>query len=231
MHLSDRIVFQISMPKVVSFDLDGTLVQNGFADAVWLEGLPLLYAKEKQVPLDKAKKILFEAYDEITDQRVEWYDLSYWFKRYQLQSQWKALLESYQDRVALFPDVLPVLQVLQEHQVQLIICSNAMQEFITIQLKVAGIDQYFDQVFSSISDFSLVKKEPYFYQQVLDKLHLSYEQMIHVGDHSVFDYEAPRSVGITSYLIDREQQVQERNSFSSLTEVLSVINNFSLNNL
>ena len=51
------------MIKIVSFDLDGTLTKQGFADRYWLEAVPLLYAREKDVSVDEAKKLLFGEYD------------------------------------------------------------------------------------------------------------------------------------------------------------------------
>jgi FMN phosphatase YigB (HAD superfamily) len=42
--------------EVVSFDLDGTLLDTGFVDSVWLEEIPRLYSVEKRVSVDDAKK-------------------------------------------------------------------------------------------------------------------------------------------------------------------------------
>ena len=46
--------------KVISFDMDGTLVSQDFADAVWLDGLPRLYAEEWGMGFDEARKYVIK---------------------------------------------------------------------------------------------------------------------------------------------------------------------------
>jgi putative hydrolase of the HAD superfamily len=43
------------MAKIVSFDMDGTLVNPEFTDWVWLHGIPTLYAEKTGLPFKKAK--------------------------------------------------------------------------------------------------------------------------------------------------------------------------------
>ena len=64
------------MNPIISFDLDGTIMTSAYADRVWLEGLPHIYAKEKHISYTNAKKLLTTAYDTIGDHTPEWYDLS-----------------------------------------------------------------------------------------------------------------------------------------------------------
>ena len=61
----------IDMTAIISFDLDGTLMKSTYADVVWLEGLPSIYAREKRVPFEQAKTYLQQEYDTIGDNRVE----------------------------------------------------------------------------------------------------------------------------------------------------------------
>ena len=82
------------MIKVISFDLDGTLMKSTYADLVWLEGLPKIFAKEKKIDFLIAKNYLQQEYDKVGDNKEEWYDLEYWFKRFNLTSDWKHLLKN-----------------------------------------------------------------------------------------------------------------------------------------
>jgi HAD superfamily hydrolase (TIGR01549 family) len=208
---------QIVMIKIISFDFDGTIAKHTFADAFWLEGVPALYAKQHHIDIETAKKHLFEEYEKIGDNRIEWYDPGYWFDRFNLQTDWKQMLLSYRNNVEIYPEVPSVLKRLAK-QYRLIISSNAKIEFIDVQLRQAKLHSYFDNVFSSTSDFHTVKKVTDFYAMICHKLNVSPQEMIHIGDHEEFDYLSPRKIGITSYYLDRQKQAQGMHIVSDLKQ-------------
>ena len=190
------------MTTVVSFDLDGTLVTSSFADAVWLDGLPRLYAQASGKDLETAKRELFAEYDRIGDQRLEWYDPAYWFDHYHIPGDWRSLLHQNRSHIACYPDAIAVLPRLAA-QYQLIICSNAKREFVEIELEDINIRGCFTHIFSSTSDFHTVKKVTEFYALICQRLNVTSSQIVHVGDSRRFDYDAPRAAGITAYYLDR----------------------------
>ncbi|MHC1599567.1 MAG: hypothetical protein ACXQS5_01925, partial [Candidatus Methanospirareceae archaeon] len=61
--------------KVVSFDVDGTLVSQGFADCVWLQGIPQAYAEKEGLSFEQAFEFVKSEYDKIGDNRIEWYNI------------------------------------------------------------------------------------------------------------------------------------------------------------
>jgi putative hydrolase of the HAD superfamily len=205
------------MIKIISFDLDGTLVTSKFADLVWLEGLPKIYSIEKNVSFDEAKNILIKAYEEIGEEKTEWYDLQYWFNRYNLNSNWEKLLDNYRYAISLYPEVKEVLENLSI-KFELAIISNAKREFIDITLNQTNIETYFNNIFSSTSDFHEVKKTVDFYKLVLKKLGISNNEIIHIGDHDYFDVIVPRSLNISSYYLDRDNQRKGKNVVHDLRE-------------
>ena len=192
------------MIKLISFDMDKTLMKSTYADLVWLEGLPKIYALEKKIDLEKAKQFLLEKYDEIGEDRVEWYDIEYWFNRFNLKYNWRELLEKYRYAIETYSEVTNVLRRLYK-KFDLIITSNARREFIEVELEETKLRKYFTHVFSSTSDFHKVKKVTEFYSMICDKMNIHPDEMIHIGDHEEFDYNIPRKLGITSFHLDREK--------------------------
>ena len=93
---------------VVSFDLEGTLLDTTFSEKVWNEGLPRLYAEKYRLDFSEAKKIVLEEYARVGDEHVERYDLEYWFKRFGLSNP-EGLLEAYRGFIQLFSLVIGCL--------------------------------------------------------------------------------------------------------------------------
>ncbi|MDH7517342.1 MAG: HAD family hydrolase [Candidatus Thermoplasmatota archaeon] len=211
------------MIKTISFDLDDTLIKRTFADAVWLKGLPKIYAQEKNIKFEEAKQHLLKEYDKVTDKKTEWYDISYWFDKFNLKHSWKKLLENYKHIIEPYPEVPDVLKRLHK-KYDLIVISNAKKEFIDIELKESGLKKYFTHVFSSTSDFHKVKKIAEFYLMICDKLRIEPNEMIHIGDHKEFDYQIPKKVGIRSFYLKREGKNKEKFTVSNLLEFEKRIN-------
>lgn len=190
-------------PKVISFDLDGTLVDHTFADLVWHEGMARLYAQKEAIGLEEAKKQILEAYDEVGDGALQWYDLGFWFRRFGLQGSPHDLLRQYAEAVRVYPEVHEVLGRLGKRY-RLVVLSNASREFIEVELERGGLSEHLSIVLSAVSDFGMVKKEPEFYRRACEFIGVSPQEVVHVGDHEEFDKEVPEKVGIRSFLLRRD---------------------------
>ncbi len=188
---------------IISFDMDGTLVDYSYADAVWCEGVPKIYASEKKIGFEEAKKYVMNEYMKVGERKIEWYNINYWFKYFGLKNDWKFLLKKYESRMNVYPEVSHVLSELSKKH-KLIISSNAASEFVEVMAKKIG--NYFENTFSSTSDFKLVKKTPEFYLHLLQQLKIEKNEIVHVGDHYEFDYLVPKKVGIRAFYVDRNNQ-------------------------
>lgn len=188
--------------KILSFDLDGTLVDLAFTDLVWHQGIPELYAQKTGIDLVQAREQVLLEYRKVGDGALEWYDIAYWFGYFDLPGGWENLLERYASQVCVYPEVHEVLSQLQK-QYSLIVLSNAAREFIAVEMRQARLTDYFDLVVSATSDFGLVKKNPDFYQRICKLLGVGAHKLIHVGDHWEFDYQIPRGIGITAFHLSR----------------------------
>jgi len=195
------------MAKIISFDMDGTLVDPEYTDWVWLHGIPTLYAEKGGLSFEEAKHFVVEEYLKVGEGAIEWYDIKYWFKFFKLEQNWKDLMERYVDKIDIYPDINPLLDRLRG-RFPLVLTSNAGREFIDVEMEATGLRKYFDRIFSATSDFGEVKKTMGFYQRICQILGARPQEIVHVGDHYEFDYLVPRSLGIRAFYLDRSGEKQ-----------------------
>ncbi len=190
--------------EAVSLDLDGTLVDMSFANRVWLEEIPRLYSLRHGLPLQRAREVVRGEYDRVGDGRLEWYDLRYWLRKFDLAVEPQELFERSRGAVRVYPEVPEVLEELRGEGYRLILLTNAPREFASFQLRALGLEGHFDRFFSSFSDFRRIKRSEETYLRILQECSLSPSQLVHVGDHFEYDYQVPRRVGIRAFYLDRE---------------------------
>jgi HAD superfamily hydrolase (TIGR01549 family) len=206
------------MPKIISFDMDGTLVDPEFTDWVWGHGIPTLYAKKAGLAFDEAKDFVVKEYLKVGEGAIEWYDIKYWFRLFQLGENWEGMLKRYTDKIKVYPDVHPLLDRLSDHY-PLVLTSNAGREFIRMEMEATGLDKYFNRIFSATSDFGEVKKTAGFYQKICRILEASPPEIVHVGDHYEFDYLVPSSLGIHAFYLSRSDEQTGEFILSDLREL------------
>jgi putative hydrolase of the HAD superfamily len=197
-----NLVTKGEMPKIISFDMDGTLVDAEFTDWVWGHGIPTLYAKKMGISFEEAKPLVTQEYLKVGEGAIEWYDIKYWFRFFQLDESWKVVMGWYTDKIKVYPDVHHILQRLKG-RFPLILTSNAGREFIDLEMETTGLGKYFQRIFSATTDFGEVKKTAGFYQRICGILGTRPQEIVHVGDHYEFDYLVPRSLGIRAFYLDR----------------------------
>jgi putative hydrolase of the HAD superfamily len=188
------------MKKIISFDLDGTLVHGKYGDIVWNHGIPEEYARKYGITFEEAKQLIRVQYEAVGDTNIEWYNIDYWLKKFDLPVSAYTLLKRYETHIEVFPDTIDVLRDLMTRYT-LIIASNAARIFVEKELTYTDLAHHFAHIISATTDFGMVKKEEKFYQKLCNTLNASPHEIVHVGDHRVFDFEAPLSLGIDAYHI------------------------------
>ncbi len=74
----------MSSVKVISFDVEGTLVTTDFSYGIWFEAMPESYAQRYGLTVDEARAAVESEYSKIGDQNLDWYDINYWVKKFDL---------------------------------------------------------------------------------------------------------------------------------------------------
>jgi putative hydrolase of the HAD superfamily len=202
--------------RIISFDVDGTLVKPEFNDLIWREVIPELYARKNEIEIEAAKEFIEGEYDKIGEYDLRWYSLDFWLDYFRLDVREKEILGEYAGKVSLYADVLSTLEELSKNY-QLVIASCMGNDFIDIKLRKRNIKKYFKRVFSAVS-IGLIKKEGSFYLALCSSLAIKPNELIHIGDHYEFDYLVPREIGIRAFYLDRNNGKQK----VSLDEVKSL---------
>ena len=208
------------MIRIISLDMDGTLVNSRFVDKVWMEGMPRLYAEKSGLDLPAAREYVIGEYMKIGSDHLEWYDLKFWIDKFGLSIGKEELLELYEDEIEVYPEVEDVLELLSENY-ELVVTSNAAREFIDIELD--GLQGYFREVFSATSDFREVKKSPLLYGAICAHLDARPFEVLHIGDHYSYDYESALDAGLDALFLDRRGERQGPEVIGDLREAVELI--------
>jgi len=210
-------VFQMKEIEVISFDAEGTVVTPDFSQAIWHEAIPAIYAQKKGFDLAQAKKCIYEEYNKIGDQRLEWYDIEYWFSCLDLGSP-EPVIQSCLDKVAYYPEATEVLSSLAG-EYELIVASGTPRELLHFLLR--DVEPYFARIFSSVSHYRQLKS-PDFYLKLCEEMGVEPSQIIHVGDNWQFDFLNARQAGMNAFHIDRSES-NHQESLSDLTQLKQLL--------
>lgn len=204
--------------EIISFDVEGTLVTTEFSAAIWFEMIPELFADRYGIEFNEAINQVRQAYDSVGDQRLEWYDVQYWFDRFDL-GRADIAMERFQSKVRYYPEVIEVLDRLSDHY-KLTIASGSPRPFLKHLLH--DIEHYFTAIFSSVSDFKQIKTAD-FYLTICSILGVNPNQIVHIGDNLQFDFNEPSRAGITAFHLDREHNTGNPASLNNLSQLSNLL--------
>ena len=145
-----------SQVKIISWDLDGTLVEFEFNNLVWHQGIPQLYAEKHGLDFETARTRVRAEYDRVGDGGLVWYDINYWFDFFQLPGDYQDLFKRYRGQIRAFPEAEGVLESLKKKGYDLVLTTNSAREFLTVELEETGFNSCFSRIFSATSDFRYI---------------------------------------------------------------------------
>ena len=202
------------------------MVESSFSNLIWETDIPRLYADRHGLGFEAARMKVLEEYGEVGGHRPEWYDVDHWFRRFELEGDWRELLESRKGDCRSYSEVHGVLERLSlRHPV--IVSSNTIREFLDIQLTV--LPKVFNRVFSAPSDFGTVKKSDEFYGRICLILGVEPGMVVHVGDSMTYDYDEARNQGVQAYFLDRTGEQSGEHVVHDLLEFEEILSEMDSN--
>jgi len=205
--------------KVISFDVDGTLVDLKYNDLVWFKEIPELVAQRKKISFEESLKLVKEEYSKLGEHNLKWYDIKYWISYFDLKVSHLKILKKYESQIKIFPDVIPVLEELKK-DFMLIVITAMPREFLTPKMK--KFKKYFKFTFSALSDFKELKNSE-IYSKICQILKVNPAQVLHIGDHWEFDYLAARKASLKALFLDRANGKKEEFVINSLKEIKHIM--------
>ena len=210
--------------KIISFDVDGTLVDLEYNDLIWFKEIPELVAKKKKISFEKSLKYVYEEYTKLGEHNLNWYDINYWISHFRLTASPEEILEKYESQVKIFPEVIPLLEELKKN-FMLIVITAMPREFLIPKMK--KLEKYFKFAFSALSDFKELKNSE-IYSKISKTLKVVPEQILHIGDHWEFDYLAAQKAGMKVVYLDRSNTKEGKFVIHNLGEVKKIIEDMNL---
>jgi putative hydrolase of the HAD superfamily len=119
----------------------------------------------------------------------------------------------------LFNDVKSALDILKQKNIPSACVSNEMKYLHNFFVPF-NINEHFDFVLTS-EEAKCEKPNPEIFNSALSKANLNPDEVLFVGDSLVSDYTGALNVGMQPLLIDREDNIQDKNinKISSLVEI------------
>ncbi len=192
--------------SIVSLDFAGVITPKNFIDYFWLELIPYAYSLKHCVELSKAKRIVYEEYSRVGVDKVEWYLIEYWAKRFSIEEYTPQLLDMAYTKISIYPDVLNVLPKLHDRVNKIIIVTNTTIPFINLFFKAyPEVEKYINRIYSCVTHYNLPRKTKEFYIKVVEDLHVKPYEIVHVGDDPLYDFKIPRSIGIYAFILIRDK--------------------------
>lgn len=218
------------MVKAVIFDLDGTLLDRDSSLKLFIKDQYKRYINElKHVP----EELYINRFIELDNKGYVWKDKVYkqLLQEYVISSlTWEQLLEDYisnfQHHCIPFSNMEHVLQELKNRGILLGMITNGFTEFQLLNIRALGIDKYMDIILVSEQE-GLKKPEAEIFLRALERLGVSPEESVYVGDHPENDVVGARNVGM--HAIWKKDAFwgnlyTDEHVIDNLQELLSIVN-------
>lgn len=150
----------------VLLDMDGTLLDRHFDDHFWLEHVPKRYAAKNELPVERAKELLYGLFRS-QERTLNWTDLDYWSERLGLDI--PLLKEEVDHLIAVHPGVVEFLLFLRHQGKAIWLVTNAHSKTLALKMRKTRLGPYFSGIVSA-HDIGLPKEDNAFWEKLHAKI-------------------------------------------------------------
>ncbi|MDE5819141.1 MAG: HAD family hydrolase [Lachnospiraceae bacterium] len=125
-----------------------------------------------------------------------------------IQSTGTAFRTISRSRLALYPDVLDLLNGLKERHIGIYLLSNAQHLFTEPEMQMTGLLPFFDGVFYS-SDIGCKKPDPTFMELLLSTYGLDKKECVMIGNEAASDVAVAEACGMDSIYLHTNLSPQD----------------------
>jgi len=115
-----------------------------------------------------------------------------------------------------FPETIEVLTELKK-EYKLVLIAN-IDCFSKDVLEKYALNEYFDEIFLSC-DVGMLKTDKGYFEMILKKMGVDKEDAIVVGDSTESDIKSSQAAGINAVLVDRNNRMMYENKIANLKEL------------
>ena len=187
------------MIKAAIFDLDGTLLNRDESVKMFIDRqYDRLIEQIGHIP----KEIYMKRFIELDNRGYVWKDKVYQqiVDEFDVTSiTWEELLQDYisefNNNCIPFPNLNKMLEELKNSNILLGMITNGYGQFQMDNIIALGIEKYFDIIL--VSEWEGIKKpDPRIFNKALEKLNISANEGVFMGDHPENDVLAAKNVGL-----------------------------------
>lgn len=127
-------------------DMDGTLLDLGFDNHMWLHRVPAQYARQMDMDEASARELLRSRLRSL-EGTLEWYCLDHWSDVLDLDI--AALHRDENNRIGYLPGARRFLEEVAASDLRVLMVTNSHRETLAIKTEVTGVAGYFDEIYTS----------------------------------------------------------------------------------
>ena len=123
--------------------------------------------------------------------------------------------------IRLYDGVIELLELLKAKGKKIYLLSNAQRVFTFYEMKMLGIEKYFDDIFFS-ADYKVCKPDSKFYRLLLDKHNLNINESIMIGNDYICDIGGANDVGLDSLYLHSNLSPEIKGELSSKYSIMDI---------